>query len=253
MVRLYLYILLIIYDIVILWVLFNINHNRYYINNTDNTNTLILQYENRSYVREKFSKLLNRNREYADKHDYDYKLITTVSDNIPPYWLKVHYIQKYLPQYDYVVWIDSDAVIHDINRNVTDFFTSSQHLMVIAPDPPKWSSKFMAGVFMIKRSPYTIELVNDWMLYYDVNKWKLIDGKWKCYMKPNIECNWAGHEYEQGSFIELMDLREYKWFIFSVPYYYFHAINNDNNHDYVFSYHFAGEYRINSNKYIDNL
>jgi hypothetical protein len=58
--------------------------------------------------------------EYSNKHGYSYiKEILKNDDysNWHPTWIKIDVIKKYLPLYDYVVWIDSDAVF--VNQDTT--------------------------------------------------------------------------------------------------------------------------------------
>ena len=58
--------------------------------------------------------------EYSNKHGYSYiKEILKNDDysNWHPTWIKIDVIKKYLPLYDYVVWIDADAVF--VNQDIT--------------------------------------------------------------------------------------------------------------------------------------
>lgn len=50
--------------------------------------------------------------EYCNKHKYDYIEDESVVDwSRPLQWAKILLILKYLPEYDYVVWIDADTLI----------------------------------------------------------------------------------------------------------------------------------------------
>jgi len=58
--------------------------------------------------------------EYSNKHGYSYvKEIVKNNDYIDwhPTWIKIDVLKKYLPLYDYVVWIDADAVF--VNQDIT--------------------------------------------------------------------------------------------------------------------------------------
>ena len=58
--------------------------------------------------------------EYSNKHGYSYvKEIVKNNDYIDwhPTWIKINVLKKYLPLYDYVVWIDADAVF--VNQDIT--------------------------------------------------------------------------------------------------------------------------------------
>lgn len=57
--------------------------------------------------------------EYANKHGYSYvKEIVRDSDyeDWHPTWIKIDVLRKFLPFYDYVVWIDADAVF--VNQEI---------------------------------------------------------------------------------------------------------------------------------------
>jgi hypothetical protein len=58
--------------------------------------------------------------EYSNKHGYSYiKEIVKNNDysDWHPTWIKIEVLKKYLPLYDYVVWIDADAVF--VNQDIT--------------------------------------------------------------------------------------------------------------------------------------
>jgi hypothetical protein len=58
--------------------------------------------------------------EYSNKHGYSYiKEIVKNDDYIDwhPTWIKIDVLKKYLPLYDYIVWIDADAVF--VNQDIT--------------------------------------------------------------------------------------------------------------------------------------
>lgn len=184
-------------------------------------------------MRKIYRPLLQRNAEYAKRKGYDYVLHTRTEHVLPPYWIKVKLVQEALSSYDYVVWVDSDAVIHDFAKNIPDFFC--QHdLLVIAPDPPIADSPFMAAVFMVRgRNEAAKHIVDEWMGRYNPDAWRLAHGKWEC---PG--CVWAKGNYEQGEFVALMP--KYAGFIKSVPYYVFHEYRPWRKDPRIFSYHFFG-------------
>jgi hypothetical protein len=54
--------------------------------------------------------------EYSNKHGYSYIKEIVKNENYTdwhPTWIKIDVLKKYLPLYDYVVWIDADAVFVD--------------------------------------------------------------------------------------------------------------------------------------------
>jgi hypothetical protein len=77
------------------------------------------------------------------------------------------------------MWVDSDAVVHDVTKSFTTFFSENPASFFIgASDPPCWPSPFMAGVFMIKtRGERAVLLMDAWLAGFSKSKWlvKLID------------------------------------------------------------------------------
>jgi len=100
---------------------------------------------------------------------------------------------------------------------------------------PPWNEKFNAGVWCVKNSSLTQNILTEWFSYYDKNAWEKKDNIWECQ-----NCVWAGEKYEQGSFIENI-LNKYKDNIEETNY------KILNNHIYCRDYdcinHFAGDYK----------
>ena len=49
---------------------------------------------------------------YCEKHGYDLLEDNDLYDNSrDPMWSKIRILQKFLPDYDYIVWIDADVMI----------------------------------------------------------------------------------------------------------------------------------------------
>lgn len=71
--------------------------------------------------------------EYANKHGYSYiKKIVNNNDyqNWHPTWIKIDVIKTYLPIFDYVVWIDADAVFYNQNIKIEDFINDDIDLII---------------------------------------------------------------------------------------------------------------------------
>lgn len=200
----------------------------------------ILQYDDR-LLDEKLSHLKNLNMSYCKIHNIDYRFYTKVNKEIPPYWAKIYLLQKLLPFFDYILWIDSDATL--VNINNLDFFISKiieNKDMVISGDMPPWvrNSPFNAGVFCVKNSKIGQEIVNEWMSKYNSKKWKKdSSNKWKCRGRA---CNWAGANYEQGSFVRYI-LPKYRDNIKTVSWKYINNPFYDKRTKAIF--HFAAEYK----------
>jgi len=71
--------------------------------------------------------------EYSNKHGYSYiKEIVKNDDYLDwhPTWIKIDVIKKYLPLYDYVVWIDADAVFVNQDIRIEDMITDNVDLVI---------------------------------------------------------------------------------------------------------------------------
>lgn len=72
--------------------------------------------------------------EYANKHGYSYiKKLVNNNDYLDwhPTWIKIDVIKTYLPIFDFVVWIDSDAVFFNQDVRIEDFI--EDHIDLVIP------------------------------------------------------------------------------------------------------------------------
>jgi hypothetical protein len=179
----------------------------------DGATWAILQYDNRE-LSDSLRACLDINRRYAKKHNYPHFLFT---DNyfLPPYWVKVHLLQRLLdvkdPQTDQplfkgVAFLDTDAVFVDHDQSL-DAFVGPRRPFVAGPDitygKNPGDAPFNAGVIIVKNTEEVKGLLRDWMAEYKPRDWYLSDGKW------STPTRWAGPSYEQGSFVEKI-LPKYK-------------------------------------------
>jgi hypothetical protein len=71
--------------------------------------------------------------EYSNKHGYSYiKKIVKNEDysDWHPTWIKIDVLKKYLPLYDYVVWIDADAVFVNQDVKIEDLINDGVDLVI---------------------------------------------------------------------------------------------------------------------------
>ena len=63
--------------------------------------------------------------EYSNKHGYSYIKEIVRNDeysNWHPTWIKIEVLKKYLPLYDYVVWIDADEVLtKELQKEIKEY------------------------------------------------------------------------------------------------------------------------------------
>ena len=199
----------------------------------------IVQYDNRDDEQLGWMRsLVNLNMRYANKHGYQHFFFRNIPFDVPPYWAKPWVVQNAFERgFDIVLWLDSDAVVHDQDKTIESFFEGDE-LFIYAPDCSIWSSPFNAGAFFVKKE--ASHIMEEWMGLYDSSNWKKEDGVWKC------RGPWAGPDYEQGAFIEHLmpkykkDLKEVDWRILQNPY----PIEE------TFVVHFAGQFRVVIQMYV---
>ena len=149
---------------------------------------LIITYDNRTDL--SYIDIHNKNlTEYSKKWGFDYIFYDSCQYN--NYWCKIHMLLDELnnDNYDYVMWMDSDTYIFNMDISLSDIFNNFSSDIFIGSDNNSNYDLTNAGVFAIKNS-------------YD-GKQFLID----CINSFDSQCNksngeldgeWAGTCYEQG-------------------------------------------------------
>jgi hypothetical protein len=98
---------------------------------------------------------------YCNKHKYDFIDDESVYDSTrPPAWSKILLLEKYLPKYDYLVWIDGDTYIMNDEIKLEDLIKKlnpDDLDLMIANDYIKVNT----GVFFLKNTPFSIELLKE--------------------------------------------------------------------------------------------
>lgn len=187
---------------------------------------LIYQYDNRGDLYDVYP----INKLYADKFGYIYKFYTN-EVNIPVYWQKVIILYNEIDNYDIIMFLDSDALIHNMTFPLEHYLGNK--IFVMSPDE---NSIFNAGVFIIKKCELSKKLVYDWLLCYKTTKWyKDKDGN---FYTDGI---WSGEDYEQGAFIKYL-YNQYLKHINILSFYTLQAKNLTNIRKETFTIHF---YRCN--------
>ena len=105
--------------------------------------------------------------EYSNKHGYSYvKEIVKNNDYIDwhPTWIKIDVLKKYLPLYDYVVWIDADAVFVNQDITIEDLIDGDVDLVVPKLEVDKISGNVWTHIttgFMVwKNSEWSNSMLN---------------------------------------------------------------------------------------------
>jgi len=159
----------------------------------------VLQYDNRP-LSEEYLILQKSNRDYCERHGYDYLFYQRTFD-IPPYWVKVLLVRHILltGRYKGVLWLDTDAVIHNSSLSLYGLtrLKSDRFHFYYSADNPRWSSPFNAGVFLVRNTRIGRHIMDTWLNAYNPLLWTNdVDLGWY------TEGDWAGPNYEQGAFVE---------------------------------------------------
>lgn len=111
--------------------------------------------------------------EYCKKHKYDLIDDESVYDKTRPIaWSKILLIKKYLPMYDYVFWIDADAIILNFEHRLEDkiFLLNGKDICITTV-----FGMINTGVILLKNTENSMRFVN---LVYDQTQF-LEDGNWE--------------------------------------------------------------------------
>lgn len=171
---------------------------------------LVLQYDDRP-IEYEYANLMNRNKKYCKQHGYAYKFIKRGYSNIPPYWRKVSLVKEYLKNYKGILWLDTDAVIFNLNISLDSLTNSSKQLFISNDDWNSHPLHFNTGIWIIKNTIEMHRLLDDWIHTYNEKDWlKDSMNKW------HSTGGWSGTTYEQGSFNKNI-YSKYKEYIKSPP------------------------------------
>ena len=104
------------------------------------------------------------NKQYADINGYDFKCIVydTKYNNYWPTWIKVKAILECIHNYDYVFWIDADAIF--MNNISLDFLMGKDIALtkgLPTSDIDKTLTMTTTGFMLIKNNEFSINLLNN--------------------------------------------------------------------------------------------
>lgn len=146
-------------------------------------------------------------QKYCNLWGYDYIRKYDKPDDISVYWYKVQLVRDVLSsnQYDYVMWIDTDAIISDYSRDLSDIITPYDKDIIVGSDKSKSQRLFdvaNAGVFIIRNSEIGLQFMNDWL--NEMNTY--------CYKSGDkLRGIWAMSCYEQGKMNDLIYKKYYNY------------------------------------------
>ncbi|HRE02772.1 MAG TPA: hypothetical protein PLV68_15840 [Ilumatobacteraceae bacterium] len=115
---------------------------------------------------------------YARRHGWDVVLSSEVlAPERPPSWAKIRLLQDLMGHYEYVFWIDADAIVVDTRRNVLDEIDRAKQ-MWFASHPQQRDERAVvlnAGVILLRSGEFAEHLLRStWeqTQYVDHNWWE---------------------------------------------------------------------------------
>lgn len=104
------------------------------------------------------------NSAYAEQAGYDFHVGRAWQfDDRCVQWSSVFLLREYLSSYDYLFWLDADAVVTRFSRSLECFIRQSPGADILAcDDKPMGSSVINAGAVLVKNTPWTQRFLEYW-------------------------------------------------------------------------------------------
>jgi len=97
-------------------------------------------------------------RRYAKKHGYNFVLETSSLDpSRPPAWSKILLVEKLLPHYDWVFWVDADTVIMNDKIKLESLIDERFACLMCIQN----NSIINSGVMLFKNTPHAFEFLKE--------------------------------------------------------------------------------------------
>lgn len=103
------------------------------------------------------------NRKYAQKYNYDIIVERQrLASDRAPQWDKVRAVSKHLPNYDYVFWIDSDAIFSNHNIRLEKFINLGKDYNILICDDKPNGGYINTGAMYFKNTKWTRDFLKTW-------------------------------------------------------------------------------------------
>ena len=140
---------------------------------------------------------------YCKKHNYDFIEDESIWDkNRPIPWSKILLLEKYISNYDYVVWMDGDTMIMNDDMKLEEFISIMHDKEFMATRDP--GNLINTGVWFIKNTNYVKTILRqiyeqDESLidsrYWEQGAWKyLYDTNWNN-LQSHCKILWSPQHY----------------------------------------------------------
>jgi hypothetical protein len=112
------------------------------------------------------------NKKYCNKYGYDIIKCKKKRTNMKPHWERIPLIIEKIEKYNYVIWIDADAFFlkesPPINSVIEEY---NDKLFIFSADVfQKNKNDINTGFFIVKNSPISIKILNEWYTNSELTK-----------------------------------------------------------------------------------
>ncbi len=104
------------------------------------------------------------NKKYCDKHGYDIIKSSERRTTLEPHWERIPLMAEQLNDYNYVIWIDADAIFLKNSPPITNVIEKhNDKLFILSGDVNAQNeSDINSGFIIVKSSPISFEILNQW-------------------------------------------------------------------------------------------
>jgi len=104
------------------------------------------------------------NKKYCDKYGYDIIKSSERRTTLEANWERIPLMIKQLNDYNYVIWIDADAIFLKNSPPITNVIEKhKEKLFILSNDVyAKKECEINSGFIIVKKSPISFEILNQW-------------------------------------------------------------------------------------------
>ncbi|CAM9761331.1 unnamed protein product, partial [Ectocarpus sp. 4 AP-2014] len=118
---------------------------------------------------------------------------------------KPYLIRKWLPHYDWVLWLDMDALVVDLAKPIEKFIEEvggqDGDIHVLVPQDQNVQFFFSACSLLLRNSPETMEMVEDWFALKDTCPYAMYDDQSRLYAAIlRMQLRWRGQEVDRSDY-----------------------------------------------------
>jgi len=126
---------------------------------------------------------------YCKCHQYDFITRNNSLDKSRhPAWSKIKLLQKNIQKYDWLMWIDADAIITNYNIKIEDLIDEDYEMIISKEDgDKKYFNTINSGVFLVKNTNWIINFLAFWYDTQNPNCWC-----WEQAVLNNLYCSTDG-------------------------------------------------------------